>query len=66
MFCLTVLDDEDNAGLITTGSIVTVSVTVKRRNLGVSCFWFATVVNTMVQRDGCICLIKVKVNTTVH
>ncbi|XP_020622876.1 translocation protein SEC63 homolog [Orbicella faveolata] len=29
-----VLDDEDDAGLITTGSIVTVSVTVKRRNLG--------------------------------
>ena len=36
----TVLDDEDDAGLITTGSIVTVSVTVIRRNLGVSSFWF--------------------------
>jgi len=39
----TVLDDEDDAGLITTGSIVTVSVTAIRRNLGVSSFWFKTV-----------------------
>lgn len=39
-FFFTVLDDEDDAGLITTGSIVTVSVTVLRRNLGVSSFWF--------------------------
>lgn len=41
---MSVLDDEDDAGLITTGSIVTVSVTVKRRNLGVSSFQFKTVV----------------------
>ena len=34
--CHTVLDDEDEESVITTGSIVTVTVTVKRRNLAVS------------------------------
>lgn len=33
---LTVLDDEDEESVITAGSIVTVSVIVKRRNLAVS------------------------------
>ena len=31
-----VLDDEDDAGLITAGAIVTVTVHLKRINLGVS------------------------------
>ena len=39
-FFFVVLDDEDDTGLITTGSIVTVSVTVKRRNLGVSIMYY--------------------------
>lgn len=34
--CHTVLDDEDEESVITTGSIVTVTVTVKRKNLAVS------------------------------
>ena len=36
----TVLDDEDEQGVITTGAIVTVSVTVKRKNLAVSVYLF--------------------------
>lgn len=35
-FFLIVLDDEDEESVITAGSIVTVSVIVKRRNLAVS------------------------------
>lgn len=35
-FFSTVLDDEDEESVITAGSIVTVSVIVKRRNLAVS------------------------------
>ena len=42
--CHTVLDDEHEENVITAGSIVTVTVAVKRRNLGVSCWvvMFAT------------------------
>ena len=42
------LDDEDGAS-ITTGSIVTVSVTVKRRNLRVSHFWHMKDSNILMQ-----------------
>ena len=40
-FCLSVLDDEEDEGVVTTGSIVTVAVTLKRRNLGASVNFFA-------------------------
>ena len=44
------MDDADDAGLITTGAIVTVAVIIKRRNLGVSCFFHLAKTKTLGEK----------------
>ena len=51
IYFLTVLDDEDEESVITTGSIVTVAVTLKRRNLGVSCVFLTSVAQIKTHSD---------------
>ncbi|XP_015780415.1 PREDICTED: translocation protein SEC63 homolog [Acropora digitifera] len=48
-----VLDDEEDEGVVTTGSIVTVAVTLKRRNLGASVNFFWSITGTYCTHLDC-------------